>query len=212
MTKWFDTNYHYIVPEIALGQTFELDATKLLAELDEARELGIATRPAIVGPVTFLRLSKLAPGAPVHATTLNALDRLLPVYEELLAVLAARGVAWVQLDEPCLVLDLDRHTREAYRRSFQRLSFSSKRPKLLLATYFGALDENLDLALRSGFEALQVDLVRGARTAGGGPDRPSVDYAGSPLASSTAGTSGGPISTAPNSSSDVPSRRWAPSG
>ena len=83
-----------------------------------------------------------------------------PVYEELLAVLAARGVAWVQLDEPCLVLDLDSHTREAYRRSFQRLSFSSKRPKLLLATYFGALDENLDLALRSGFEALHVDLVR----------------------------------------------------
>jgi 5-methyltetrahydropteroyltriglutamate--homocysteine methyltransferase len=160
MTKWFDTNYHYIVPEIALGQTFRLDATKLLSELDEARALGIETRPVIVGPVTFLRLSKLAPGAPASASTLNALDRLLPVYEELLALLAARGVASVQVDEPCLVLDLDGHTREAYRRSFQRLSFSSRRPKLLLATYFGPLDENLDLALRSGFEALHVDLVR----------------------------------------------------
>jgi len=160
MTKWFDTNYHFIVPEIELGQTFRLDATKILAELEEARALGIAPRPVLVGPVTFLRLSKLAPGAPVHATTLNALDRLLPVYEELLAVLAAKGVAWVQLDEPCLVLDLDRHTREACRRSFQRLSFSTKRPQLLLTTYFGALDENLDLALRSGFEALHVDLVR----------------------------------------------------
>jgi 5-methyltetrahydropteroyltriglutamate--homocysteine methyltransferase len=160
MTKWFDTNYHYIVPELELGQTFRLDATKLLAELDEARALGIATRPVIVGPVTFLRLSKLAPGAPVSAGPLNALDRLIAVYEELLAVLAARGVAWVQIDEPCLVLDLDSPTREAYRRSFQRLSFSAKRPKLLLTTYFGALDENLDLALRSGFEALHVDLVR----------------------------------------------------
>jgi 5-methyltetrahydropteroyltriglutamate--homocysteine methyltransferase len=160
MTKWFDTNYHYIVPEIAVGQTFQLDATKILTELDEARALGITTRPAIVGPVTFLRLSKLAPGAPGHASTLNALDRLLPVDEELLATLAARNVAWAQVDEPCLVLDLDHHSREAYRRSFQRLSFSTRRPRLLLATYFGALDENLDLALRSDFEALHVDLVR----------------------------------------------------
>jgi 5-methyltetrahydropteroyltriglutamate--homocysteine methyltransferase len=160
MTKWFDTNYHYIVPEIEVGQTFHLDATKLLAELDEARALGIASRPVIVGPVTFLRLSKLAPGAPGHASTLNALDRLLPVYEELLAVLAARDVAWTQVDEPCLVQDLDHHSREAYRRSFQRLSFSTRRPRLLLATYFGALEENLDLALRSDFEALHVDLVR----------------------------------------------------
>jgi 5-methyltetrahydropteroyltriglutamate--homocysteine methyltransferase len=160
MTKWFDTNYHYIVPEIELGQTFRLDATKILTEIDEARAIGVEPRPVLVGPVTFLRLSKLAPGAPIHATTLNALDRLIPVYEELLAVLAAKGVAWVQLDEPCLVLDLDRHAREAYRRTFQRLSFGTQRPKLMMATYFGALDENLDLALRSGFEALHIDLIR----------------------------------------------------
>ena len=160
MTKWFDTNYHYIVPELAMSQSFDLDASRILGEIEEARALGVEPRPVIVGPVTFLRLAKLTPGAPLSANTFDLLGRLLPAYEQLLVTLAHHGVAWVQIDEPCLAADLDGHAREAYRQAFERLSFLKKRPKLLLATYFGALEDNLDLALRSRLEALHVDLVR----------------------------------------------------
>jgi 5-methyltetrahydropteroyltriglutamate--homocysteine methyltransferase len=159
MTKWFDTNYHYIVPELAPEQTFRLDATKILREIDEARALGVEPRPVLLGPVSFLRLAKLAAGASASATPLHCLDRLVLVYQELLALLAER-VDWVQLDEPCLVLDLDGHAVEAYRRAFGRITFSRKRPRLLLTTYFGELGSNLDLALGLGCEALHVDLVR----------------------------------------------------
>src|ERR1700694_282926 len=89
MTKWFDTNYHYIVPELDAGQTFKLDASKMIAELEEARAVGVESRPVIPGPVTFLLLSKLAPGAAKDRTPLGSLDDLLAVYEELLAELAA---------------------------------------------------------------------------------------------------------------------------
>lgn len=160
MTKWFDTNYHYIVPELDAGQRFELDASKLVSELEEARALGVETRPVVVGPVTLLLLSKLAPGSPSGASTLDLLDRLLPVYEALLGTLADRNVAWVQVDEPCLALDLDARAQDACRRAFARLAACTKRPRVLLATYFGALGENLSLAAASGADALHVDLVR----------------------------------------------------
>ena len=163
MTKWFDTNYHYIVPELESGQAFALDASKLLGEIEEARALGLEPRPVIPGPVTFLLLSKLAPGHAEGATPLDRLEDLLPVYEELLSVLAAKNVAWAQIDEPCLVLDLDARAKEAYRRALARLARVAKRPKLLVATYFGAVDENIELvefAIESGFDALHVDLVR----------------------------------------------------
>ncbi|HVV50688.1 MAG TPA: 5-methyltetrahydropteroyltriglutamate--homocysteine S-methyltransferase [Polyangia bacterium] len=159
MTKWFDTNYHYIVPEIAPGQAFRLDAARLLGELEEARACGVEPRPVLVGPVTFLRLAKPAPGAAASASPLDALDRLVQVYQELLATLAGR-VGWVQIDEPALVLDLDGPTAEAYRRAYGRLTFSKTRPKLLLASYFGDLGPNLDLALGLGCEGLHVDLAR----------------------------------------------------
>jgi 5-methyltetrahydropteroyltriglutamate--homocysteine methyltransferase len=160
MTKWFDTNYHYIVPELAPHQRFELDATKLLAELDEARSLGIEPRPVIIGPVTFLLLSKLEPGAPSGATPLDNLPALLSAYEELFALLSRRGVAWVQLDEPCLVTDLSAEAKAAYRTALPRLTRLEERPKLLLTPYFGALADNLELALESGCEGLHLDLVR----------------------------------------------------
>jgi 5-methyltetrahydropteroyltriglutamate--homocysteine methyltransferase len=160
MTKWFDTNYHYIVPELANGQSFKLDASKIVAELEEARALGIETRPVVPGPVTFLLLSKLAPGVPRDVSTLDFIDALLPVYEQLLGELAQRGVAWVQIDEPCLVTDLAPKAKAAYERAFQRLTALEKRPRVLLATYFGALGDNLPLAANSSFEALHVDLVR----------------------------------------------------
>ncbi|CUQ65321.1 5-methyltetrahydropteroyltriglutamate--homocysteine S-methyltransferase [Candidatus Nitrospira inopinata] len=159
MTKWFDTNYHYIVPELEQAQRFSLDASKLLAELDEARALGIEPRPVVLGPVTFLLLSKMM-GNTGEQTTLHLLDRLLPVYEQLLRQLAERRVAWVQLDEPCLVLDLDHPAKEAYRLALAKLTGNNDRPKLMLTTYFGALEDNLSIAVASGCEALHIDLVR----------------------------------------------------
>jgi 5-methyltetrahydropteroyltriglutamate--homocysteine methyltransferase len=159
MTKWFDTNYHYIVPELAPDQTFALDPTKLLAEIDEARALGLETRPVILGPVTFLLLSKLSAGAPADASCLGLLSALLPIYQELLGTLATKGVEWIQLDEPCLVLELGSAERSAYRRAFERLAGVHARPKIALATYFGPLQENLRIATRAAFEALHVDLT-----------------------------------------------------
>jgi 5-methyltetrahydropteroyltriglutamate--homocysteine methyltransferase len=160
MTKWFDTNYHYIVPELILDQTLELDESKIVSEIEEARALGVETRPVLVGPVTFLLLSKLAPGSPRGAKTLDLWERLITVYEELLSMLADRNVAWVQLDEPFLVFDLDEQTQDVYRHALSRIGANTKRPRVLVATYFGALRENFALAADSGLDALHVDLVR----------------------------------------------------
>ena len=160
MTKWFDTNYHYIVPELSADQPFALDPSKIAAELAEVQALGIAARPVVPGPVTFLKLSKFAAGAPKGGDTLDLLERLLPVYEELLTLLAGHGVAWVQLDEPCLCLDLDRRSEEAYRTALSRLAKLARRPALLVAAYFGAIGDNLGLVTQSGCEALHLDLVR----------------------------------------------------
>jgi 5-methyltetrahydropteroyltriglutamate--homocysteine methyltransferase len=161
MTKWFDTNYHYIVPELRPDQGFTLDATKIVSEIDEARALGIEPRPVIVGPVTFLQLSKLVPGTgSLTVTPLALLDRLLMAYEHLLALLAAKNIAWVQVDEPCLVLDLDEPTQVAYRNAFKRLAARTSRPRLLVTTYFGAIDHNLPLIAQSGWEGVHIDLVR----------------------------------------------------
>jgi len=160
MTKWFDTNYHYIVPELVLDQTLGLNESKVMSEIEESRELGVETRPVLVGPVTFMLLSKLAPGSPRGAKTLDLWERLITVYERLFSVLADRNVAWVQLDEPYLVFDLDERTREVYRRTLSRLGSFTKRPRVLIATYFGALRDNLSLAADSGLDALHVDLVR----------------------------------------------------
>jgi 5-methyltetrahydropteroyltriglutamate--homocysteine methyltransferase len=160
MTKWFDTNYHYIVPELDSGQKFKLCPSKLLDELEEARALGIETRPVILGPVTFLLLSKLAPGARDGASTLDLLDALLPVYEDLLELLAAKKLSWLQIDEPCLVLELDARKTTAYRRAFERLNAHSRRPRLLVTTYFGSLGDNLALAAEIAQDGLHLDLVR----------------------------------------------------
>ena len=159
MTKWFDTNYHYLVPELAADQAFALDASRVLAEIDEARAIGVEPRPVVLGPVSFLLLSKLARAEP-GATTLDLLDRLLPIYERLFGLLTTAGVAWLQLDEPCLVTDLDDAGRVAYQRAFARLSRWAVRPEVVLATYFADLHANLPLATRAGSEALHVDLVR----------------------------------------------------
>jgi len=155
MTKWFDTNYHYLVPELHAGQQFRLRGDKPLAQFLEARALGLDARPVLLGPVSFLLLAKTTDGS----DRLALLDRLLPAYAELLQQLKDAGATWVQLDEPCLVLDLDEAARAAYRHAYDVLS-QFVRPKLLLATYFGALADNLPLAASLPADGLHVDLVR----------------------------------------------------
>lgn len=155
MTKWFDTNYHYLVPELHAGQRFQLAGDKPLTEWREAQALGLDARPVLLGPVSFLRLAKTTDGS----DSLALLDALLPAYAQLLEQLADAGVPWVQLDEPCLALDLDAASRKAYAHAYDTLA-RGRTPKRLLATYFGALDDNLTLANQLPVDGLHVDLAR----------------------------------------------------
>lgn len=158
MTKWFDTNYHYMVPELTDDQSFALSSRKPVEHFLEAKALGIHTRPVILGPVTFLKLAKsTAPGF----NPIALLPKLLPVYETLLEELAAAGADWVQIDEPSLVLDLIPNERAAFELAYQRLSAASP-VKILIASYFGELGNNLETALALPVAGLHVDLVRGA--------------------------------------------------
>ncbi|MFA9439900.1 5-methyltetrahydropteroyltriglutamate--homocysteine S-methyltransferase [Uliginosibacterium sp. sgz301328] len=153
MTKWFDTNYHYIVPEFSADTQFKLDATRLLEQLREAREQGVKAKPVIIGPVTYLAIGKAKDGS----DRLALLDRLLPVYAQLLAVLAEQGVEWVQIDEPILVTELDGDWRHAYTTTYHALK--SAPVKLLLATYFGPLRENLEWAVKLPTAGIHLDAV-----------------------------------------------------
>jgi 5-methyltetrahydropteroyltriglutamate--homocysteine methyltransferase len=155
MTKWFDTNYHYIVPEFHAGTEFTLDASRLLAQLDEARQQGVQVKPVIIGPVTYLALGK----AKDDSNKLALLDRLLPVYTQLLNQLAEQGVEWVQIDEPLLVTELDEDWRHAYNTAYHQLK--ACRVKLLLATYFGPLLENGYLAANLPVAGLHLDAING---------------------------------------------------
>src|SRR5262249_32080808 len=157
MTKWFDTNYHYIVPELGRNQRFTLASTKPVDEFLEAKALGITTRPVLVGPVSFLLLGK-AHDAEVRPISL--LERPLPIYEEVLRNLTAAGAGWIQIDEPCLSLDLDDASRAAFEVAYARLAKAAPSAKLLVATYFEGLRENLSTALRLPVAALHLDLVR----------------------------------------------------
>ncbi|WP_338723086.1 5-methyltetrahydropteroyltriglutamate--homocysteine S-methyltransferase [Devosia sp. XK-2] len=155
MTKWFDTNYHFIVPELYRDQRFALDASKPLDQFREAKALGIKTRPVILGPVTFLSLAKAKDGG---FDPLDRLEPLLPVYEALLAQLAAEGADWVQVDEPALVLDLSDRQKAAFETAYARLGKAG--PKILLTTYFGDLRDNTELAANLPVAGLHIDLVR----------------------------------------------------
>jgi len=156
MTKWFDTNYHYLVPELQAGQQFRLSSERLFQELEEAKALGIPFKPVLVGPITWLWLSKVR-GETVDR--LEFLDGLLEVYGQILERLARQGAEWVQIDEPLLVQELPPAWRQAYESAYHRLQASPV--KLLLTTYFGALEENLSLAARLPTAGLHLDLVRG---------------------------------------------------
>ncbi|WP_225783079.1 5-methyltetrahydropteroyltriglutamate--homocysteine S-methyltransferase [Xenophilus sp. Marseille-Q4582] len=155
MTKWFDTNYHYIVPEFTAGTRFALDASRLLDQIAEARAQGVKAKPVIVGPVTYLAIGK----AKDDSDRLALLPRLLPVYAELLDTLAAQGVEWVQVDEPILVTELGADWQHAFNTAYHQLK--GCRVKLLLATYFGQLLENQYLAANLPVAGLHVDAVNG---------------------------------------------------
>jgi 5-methyltetrahydropteroyltriglutamate--homocysteine methyltransferase len=153
MTKWFDTNYHYIVPELSSQTTFQLNAGRLLAQLAEARKAGVSAKPVIIGPVTYLWLGKAKDGS----DRLSLLPKLLPVFGELLATLAREGVDWVQIDEPALVTELAPAWQQAYRTAYEVLKGAGS--KLLLTTYFGRLGENLELAAGLPLDGLHLDAV-----------------------------------------------------
>jgi len=159
MTKWFDTNYHYMVPEFVRGQAFGLTRARPVEAFVEAKALGIATRPVLLGPVTYLKLGK---SRDQGLDPLSLLPGLLPVYAEVLRQLAAAGATWVQLDEPCLVLDLSEHEQRLLRQAYEALAAAAPGLKLMVATYFGALEANLATALRLPVAGLHLDLVRGA--------------------------------------------------
>jgi 5-methyltetrahydropteroyltriglutamate--homocysteine methyltransferase len=153
MTKWFDTNYHFIVPEFDATTSFKLDASRLLAQLFEAKVKGVKAKPVIVGPVTYLGLGK----AKDDSDRLALLPKLLPVYAELLKTLAEQGVEWVQIDEPILVTDLEAGWAQAFRTAYAALAGSGV--KLLLATYFGPLKGNLPLAAGLPVQGIHLDAV-----------------------------------------------------
>ena len=155
LTKWFDTNYHYLVPEFSVDQQFQLSWEQLFDEVAEARSLGHNVKPVIIGPLTYLWLGKAKGSA---FDRLDLLERLLPVYGEILQRLATQGVEWVQIDEPILALDLPQDWKNAFERAYNILQ---REPgKKLIATYFGGLEDNLGLAASLPVDGLHIDLVR----------------------------------------------------
>ena len=166
LTKWFDTNYHYLVPEFCAGQTFSLSWSQLFDEVDEAHALGHRVKPVIIGPLTYLWLGK-AKGQDFDR--LELLERLLPVYGEILNRLKAQGVEWVQIDEPILTLDLPQAWKNAFERAYHILQYSPL--KKLVATYFSGLQDNLGLAVGLPVDGLHIDAVRAPEQLGQVLDR-----------------------------------------
>ncbi|GHI45016.1 5-methyltetrahydropteroyltriglutamate--homocysteine methyltransferase [Streptomyces albidoflavus] len=162
MTKWFDTNYHYLVPELGPDTVFTADSAKQVAELTEALALGHTARPVLVGPVTYLLLAKPAPGVAEEFEPLTLLDRLLPVYAEVLGDLRAAGAEWVQLDEPALVQDRTPAELNAAARAYRDLGGLTDRPKLLIASYFDRLGEALPVLAKAPVEGLALDFTEAA--------------------------------------------------
>ncbi|MBD9397388.1 5-methyltetrahydropteroyltriglutamate--homocysteine S-methyltransferase [Pseudomonas sp. PDM11] len=157
MTKWFDTNYHYLVPEFTADQQFALSWEQLFEEVAEAHALGHNVKPVVIGPLTYLWLGKLK-GDAQGFDKLELLERLLPLYGQIFQRLAEQGVEWVQIDEPILVLDLPQDWKNAFERAYNILQ---REPlKKLIATYFGGLEDNLGLAANLPVDGLHIDLVR----------------------------------------------------
>jgi 5-methyltetrahydropteroyltriglutamate--homocysteine methyltransferase len=162
MTKWFDTNYHYLVPELRHDQSLQVRSDKPFTEFTEALSLGIVTKPVLVGPVTFLSLAKAAQGSPAGFDTLALLPRLLPVYVQILQRLHSLGAEWVQMDEPVFATDLTAEQKGALSEAYERFAREVPGLKLLLATYFGELQQNMTNFLTLPVAGVHVDGVRGA--------------------------------------------------
>ncbi len=158
MTKWFDTNYHYLVPEFHRSQSFRLASRKAVREFAEARDLGLVTRPVLPGPVTFLMCGKTEQ---TDFDRFELLESLVEVYAELLSLLADEGAAWVQLDEPCLVTDVPERECRAFRYAYDALRGRVPELRFLVATYFGGVGDNADLLLSLPVDAVHLDAVRG---------------------------------------------------
>ena len=160
MTKWFDTNYHYLVPELSKDQSFQLSTNKPFEEFKEAKKFGFNTKPIILGPLSFLLLAKGLDGF----KTINLLDKILPVYKEIIKKLSELGAEWIQIDEPILVKDLDSQVVSQIKNTLNELKKSSGSSKILVATYFEDLnDEVKNEIFESNIDAVHLDLVRGNR-------------------------------------------------
>ncbi|KAF8639707.1 hypothetical protein AX17_000969 [Amanita inopinata Kibby_2008] len=158
MKKWFDSNYHYVVPEFSEETEFKLNFNKALEEFREAQDAGIVTRPVVLGPISFLVLGKVAKGSQIGFQPISLLSKLIPVYKTLLADLKSAGVEWVQMDEPVLVLDAGAKLEQEYVEAYTELSPIA--PKILLTTYFARLDSNLNYIAKLPITGLHIDLDR----------------------------------------------------
>lgn len=156
MTKWFDTNYHYIVPELTAHQAFDMASTKIFDEVEEAKSRGYNPKPVLVGPMTFLWLAK---SKDEGLNKLDLLDSLLPAYQRILERLSQQGVEWVQMDEPILVHDLPKDWQEGFDKAYA--AFQENNPRLLLTTYFGSVDDHLERVMRLPVAGWHFDQVRG---------------------------------------------------
>lgn len=156
MTKWFNTNYHYIVPEFTQDQTFHLSTDTLFAAVDQAQALGYRVKPVVLGPLTYLWLGKIRNEENNTFDKLKFLDKLLPVYQEIFAQLKKRGIEWVQIDEPILVLDLPAEWQQAYKTTYQQLNFQGLR--CLLTTYFSSISSNLSVINQLPVHGLHIDI------------------------------------------------------
>ena len=157
MTKWFDTNYHYIVPEFYKNQKFWLSNFKLIDEFQEAKRLGIITKPVIVGPVSFLLLGKEKEEG---FDRIDLLGNLLETYFEMISLLEDNGVEWIQFDEPFLALDLTPKQKRAFKIAYSRIRKNFPSVKLLVSVYFGGLSDNVELVAGLPVDAIHLDLVR----------------------------------------------------
>ena len=155
MTKWFDTNYHYMVPEFEMSTTFKLDATRIIDQITEAKNLGLKPKPVIIGPVTYLAIGKEKD----NSNKLDLLPKLLDAYVELLEALVAQNIEWVQIDEPILVTELSVELKKAFEISYAKLN--NPKLKILLATYFGSLQDNLETISKLPIAGLHIDAVNG---------------------------------------------------
>ncbi len=155
MTKWFNTNYHYMVPEFVKGQQFKLTWTQLLEEVDEALALGLKIKPVLLGPLTYLWLGKVKGE---QFDRLSLINDILPVYQQVLAELAERGIEWVQIDEPALVLELPQEWLDAYKPAYTALQ---SKTRLLLTTYFDSIGHNLETIRHLPVQGLHIDAVAG---------------------------------------------------